>query len=693
MKKIFLILILLCVCFLVKNVNAETADVEMKWIPNVYYNYTKNGNNYWGQMAYIYADGKIAYCLEVDSSINTNKYLISDEVMSNNLVLLAGYFGYGFNDEKTVKDYLATQMWIWKFLGWDVYFTTESGGRGNRIDIQDYKIKINSRINRYALFPKFDGNFTMNVGEKSYINDLNGIVQNFDILNPSDKNNIYVENNKLVIEGNEVGNNLFRLQTKYSSKYPNVIYTADNSQKIMVIGEVSNVKARYDYNVLGGSISLNINKDVYIGGYDEDCTVEIYNDNGLIGVYNLKDSLKINNLKIGNYKIKLNKVANGYDTDKREISLTINENNPNVIAKFNLKAKSINVEISKKYGNIKYNYIKPDSDINYEIYDKNNNLVDTIKTDENGLCSIKLYYGNYRIVQKNTNNIDIIHDEILISESDFDDNKHFDIFDEINKINLNIIGKYNDENIDFSLDYLNNNFNTSNGFIKLSNLEYGTYEIYNIRSLGYKDIDRIEICLNDELNYYIDENGINYDLIINFEKIVNLNIIGKYGEEIIDFSLEYLNNSLNSISGVVKLNNLDYGTYEISNIKSLSYKDIDKIEIALTDELDYYIKEDGLNYDLIINFEKEIIKEEPIIEKEKENEKNKEEIIVKEKKEIINKIEEKSEDKNVYNNVENEIPKVEIIVKEKKLPNLGVGYEAFKDNYMHFNYFELIWMQ
>ena len=46
--------------------------------------------------------------------------------------------------------------------------------------------------------------------------------------------------------------------------------------------------------------------------------------------------------------------------------------------------------------------MKEEENVNFEIYDKNDNLVDTITTDENGTCSITLPYGSYRVKQVNT---------------------------------------------------------------------------------------------------------------------------------------------------------------------------------------------------------------------------------------------------------------------------------------------------
>ena len=46
--------------------------------------------------------------------------------------------------------------------------------------------------------------------------------------------------------------------------------------------------------------------------------------------------------------------------------------------------------------------MESESNISFEIYDINNNLVDTITTDVNGTAKITLPYGHYKIVQVNT---------------------------------------------------------------------------------------------------------------------------------------------------------------------------------------------------------------------------------------------------------------------------------------------------
>ncbi|MCI8547554.1 MAG: hypothetical protein HFJ38_01555, partial [Bacilli bacterium] len=59
------------------------------------------------------------------------------------------------------------------------------------------------------------------------------------------------------------------------------------------------------------------------------------------------------------------------------------------------------ITIHKEYGT-KDNTI-PEEGISFDIYDSNNNLIDTITTDKEGNAKIKLPYGKYKVKQRNTN--------------------------------------------------------------------------------------------------------------------------------------------------------------------------------------------------------------------------------------------------------------------------------------------------
>ena len=58
--------------------------------------------------------------------------------------------------------------------------------------------------------------------------------------------------------------------------------------------------------------------------------------------------------------------------------------------------------ILKQFG--EENDMSPEKNIDFEIYDKNNKLVKTISTDDEGKVTVTLPYGTYKVIQKNSTN-------------------------------------------------------------------------------------------------------------------------------------------------------------------------------------------------------------------------------------------------------------------------------------------------
>ena len=642
MKKLFFALMLLLCITCVKA--EETTKLDVKWIPNVYFNYKKDNLTYWGQSGYLYIDGKIAYCLELEQSINTDTYTYSEEIMNNNLVILAGYFGYGYNNEINVKDYLATQKLIWHFLGTDVYFTTKSKGEGDIIDVRDYEIKITSRINKYALFPKIERNFVFDYGSTNVINDTNNVISKMDVINSSG-NNIYIDtdNNNLIFNANEVGKNNFYLSTKYISNYKNQILVANNSQKIMVIGEVNNIKAKYNYEVTGGSIEINVT--TFWDNVDlSDNRFELYDSNNvLIGTYNASSDGKIyiNNLKYDHYVLKHVNITTGYVSDIKEYDLYLTNENRNITQDISINPLRLIININKTYGNKKLNYIKGDSNIIYNIYNKNEEFLYSIVTDENGNCSGQLYYGDYIIKQMNSSN-EIIHDDIIISKSDFtEDNKLFEIYDEINNFILRVTGKDTDTNEivnNFNFKIGDNEYEKNNEVINI-NLEYGNYYINNINLDGYEKVEDFYLDVNENSDFYIENDELILDLCIEFKKIPVIEVV----EEpiIIEPTIE---------EPIIPSDNVD-------NNKINEEGNEDKKEEQ---------KED---------------REEQTTVKEEQKEGREEQTTVKEEKKVENVEKEEKrielDDTENKNPIINEINKDNEIANVEKLPNLGVYYEKY----------------
>jgi len=123
-----------------------------------------------------------------------------------------------------------------------------------------------------------------------------------------------------------------------------------------------------------------------------------YNTNKLVDTIttdkNGEASIK---LVTGAYKIKEIKTKSGYVLNTNLITVVITKN----------ETKTVTIENSKeeitKYGTLKVIKVEKDNTevripgVVFEIYDSNNNFVDTVITDKNGEASVKLAIGTYKV--------------------------------------------------------------------------------------------------------------------------------------------------------------------------------------------------------------------------------------------------------------------------------------------------------
>lgn len=529
MKKIIIIMILILLS--VKVSAQEEVEVNLEWIPNVYYNYEKNGITYWGQFAYVYVNDKIAYCLEINEKINTTIYTISDEKQENNLVILAGYFGYGYNGNNSLKDYMSTQKLIWKYLGIDAYFTTESGGEGYVIDVHENERKIISNINRYGYFPSYDSNFKFYIGSNNILKQSNSFIGQLNIMNET-SNIIAFNQNMLQFIANESGNNSFFLEKVFNKNFNNDIYTADNSQKIMTIGSVNNLIREYPYEIIGGSLRIKVILNGKIDNQEslvDKNIFEIIDSNGTsIGTYSpdSEGDIFIRDLPLGNYVIKHIKVPKGYEKEVEEYVFEITEDCLEVEKEVSITLKKISVTISKTYINPIINVLNYDEGVIYKVYNENEICVKEGMTNDLGLVVFELEYGNYKIVQSNSNYVENKHNDIVIDDNMFEKDIFYTIHDEICKVAIKVfaIDKETNENIN-SLKFKFNQEEkiiTESGLYIIENLEFGVYNFSKIYVEGYNVLENFDYVINEDSDFYIENNEVYIDLILYLQKEENI---------------------------------------------------------------------------------------------------------------------------------------------------------------------------
>ena len=114
----------------------------------------------------------------------------------------------------------------------------------------------------------------------------------------------------------------------------------------------------------------------------------------------INNKVEIKNIPFGIYHIKEIKPGIGYNLNNNTYTISINKDNLDHVITLENEVIKKKIVIEKKYGD--YNDLKNESNIQFEIYNKDNILINTIKTNEAGVAEIYLPYGSYLIKQLNT---------------------------------------------------------------------------------------------------------------------------------------------------------------------------------------------------------------------------------------------------------------------------------------------------
>ena len=503
MKKIlFIILLFLCV-----KVNAsENVNVKVEYVPNVYFSYKENGLTMWGQFAYIYSDGVLSYCIDIKTPVTKTSYTVDNSIEVNKNVRLIAYFGYGYdyNSYKTLKDYMATQKLIWKELGTDVVFTTQSQGKGDVIDISSNVNRILDTMKDYDKLPFYNYKLEFLLGATYRISDSNYVDRNnYQIIDNS--GNIVTQEPSYIMQfiAKELGSNSLRVKRKYINRFDNIALVASNSQNIIRVGSIEDIYRDYEYLVKEGSVNINLTDAISnsktntgLATYDG-IIFDMYdtNNNLISSVASASNGiLRFDNLSFGNYIIRARNF-NTYEDISLNENVDINKTTYNYNYNYALTPKSINLKLIKKY---KENGIeKNDSDIVFEIYNSKMEKQE-ITTNEYGEASALLYYDNYKILQKSDSKI-LKNYEFNIDTNDFTKKDKVYIMDD-SIINAKIKIELEDDT----------GMKISNSKVLINDKEYIT-DINGIVLTDYIEFKEYIIDANNDLYDVIDKEIINID--------------------------------------------------------------------------------------------------------------------------------------------------------------------------------------
>lgn len=708
MKKILKLIVLLVV-LQVCSVKATTF-YEDNYITGVYANLVDGDFKKPQLMRFIRrkTDNKAAYCLtprdtiyeDVNYTSHTNNHANNIKVSEEKYKRISqiAYFGYGYKNHTSNDWYAITQYMLWKEMDskLDVFFTDKF--KGNRVSKFTSEInEIENLIKDYNKLPNINSlNLTINKEYK--IVDTNNVLNNYNIETSSDLN-VKIENNVLKIKPIKKGNYKIKFIKKQNLyNYNTVVYTASKGQDILVTGDINEISKVINVDVTGGDLEI---KKVD----SETLSIENRGKATIVGaIYNLYDENKnlvkkltinddgtatIKDLTYGNYILKEIKAPIGYELDKKEYKININNN----MEKLELKEDIIKGKLTIK------KYLKDDNNLNIEqniifsIYDIDDNFVDKITTDQLGSASIELIYGRYKIVQENTTlgykKVDDFYIDIDNSEE-----KIINLEDNIIRTNLRIIkkDKISKQNITLSNTYFkikdlinnsyvidsNNNdvFQTDEDGILNISIKGGRYLLEEIKSPnGYIIGDNIEFIIDEntkltdntlEIIVYNERQYGKIEIIKN-GKLINNNLIllsdvkfNIYALEDIKLSDntfyykkdELVDTVITDINGKALSKELPIGKYYIVEISTLDNFIIDKNKyiIDFNNDINNKIVTKSLN---VINNEKEIKeeKQDEYFENKADNKKTKNIIYLKtSNKENKNTIYPKTSNKDIYIN-------------------------------------------
>ncbi len=416
--KIFLMLFFSIFTINTLNVKAESAKFyEGEYIDGIYMSkYQYSTQTIFYQKARFFrkvGTNEYAYCIEPFAFFNESANYEST-LNPNNLtneqkdrISKIAYFGYGYENHRDIKWYAITQFMIWQTSdnSGEYYFTDSLNG--NRVDYFREEInEINYLIDKYNQLPSIaNKEFTIVENWNFSIDD------EFDVLKyyKTDNKDLTIHNNTISLNKLKEGNysfNLFRNENKRDK--PIIFYQSNDSQNLMKTGDLNQINTSFKVKVIKTKLELTkLDKDtnsiIPSGNAKLDGAKYMLYDKNMKEIKELtitNNKAYLENLYFGKYFLKEITPGEGYTLDNNIYEININKDNNNINLQLTNEVIKKKIIINKKFG--ENNSFHNEKNIEFDIYDKFNNYIKTIKTNELGIAEIILPYGEYTFIQKNT---------------------------------------------------------------------------------------------------------------------------------------------------------------------------------------------------------------------------------------------------------------------------------------------------
>lgn len=554
----------------IPKVNAEKYYNNAIWpsefISNIFIKKVKpNGYTKYQQARFLRRseDNKYVYCLQPYVEINNNYvYDVArdDYETATNLskeqwkrVSLLAYYGYEYNEDgynhNDKKWYVITQVLIWRTTTPDskIDFTDTLNGNFVEGKFASEIQELENLVANHNKIPKFENvSETLPLGSSITLTDTNGVLSKYSV---SSNGNITVnkDNNTITIKANAIGDGVITF-TKADTKYetPPIVYFSEHSQNVMRVGKYDPLTSNFKIKVIGGKILINkLDRDTGNNIPSGDATLEgakfgIYyaETNELLATITTnKDGIAESPIlsKIGKMYAKELSSSTGYLVNEEKIYFEITENNLKPEITVYEQVIRRNIELSKFYSQQETGILKPETNIEFGFFDKNNVMVAKVITDSQGYSVVSLPYGKYTVRQLNASpNVEKVKDfEISITEQSTEPIKYTIVNNELTA-KLKIVKVDAESNkvialsgIKFKILDSNNNqicqtityptnkkvceYETDkSGVLYMPyNLSSGTYKIVEIEDQDLKgylwNSTPLEFSINDKSDFIMDE--------------------------------------------------------------------------------------------------------------------------------------------------------------------------------------------
>lgn len=400
-----IVLILIISTSRIKGVKAESF-YEDNWITGVYANLVDGNFSKPQLMRFIRrkSDNQASYCLTPRVLLYEDEiYDVADlnltEEQDKRIKKIA-YFGYGYSNHTSNEWYAITQFMIWKTVepNMDIFFTDKF--KGNRITrFIDEINELENLINQYDIKPNISiTDLKLNYLEQ--VEDSNNVIKDYKI-NKTNGIDVSIDNNTIYIKSTIPGNHTIEFNKEYNL-YNNdpIYYKASRGQNILVPGNLKANNYKLNINVSKANVVLT-KSDTNTEEVLEGAEYGLYDSN-----YNLVNKLVTDeqgkavftDLMPGVYNFLEIKAPIGYQVDNTYHDFIVDDAYEYIF----LNDDRIKADVYlNKYISMD-GIILPEKNIEFEIYDLDDNLITNLTTNNKGVASINLEYGKYKIHQVNT---------------------------------------------------------------------------------------------------------------------------------------------------------------------------------------------------------------------------------------------------------------------------------------------------